>query len=295
VTNLGGSTAVLAALMVLGSAKGDAAILDTGFGFSSSIDDTTAGSNTLSPIIVLNSLAPNYNASQTVSVPGASASVDVSLSQGAGNVGLHGSASSSAVFNGLGIAQFEIYSYDLFSFSGSGSETFRYSLVLNANVNVTGDPTNSPDSQAYALLSLYANSSFSEQSQVQPNPGCTGNYCGLISSDEISTEAGSPTGPNRVVTGTIVVTGGSSIELGLNFQGLATNEAPQTAVATAQMSAEDTGYFTLTPVTPGAGFTTQSGLTYSLNPDTAAPEPGSVAMVLIGLAGLYAVRRWQVA
>ena len=50
----------------------------------------------------------------------------------------------------------------------------------------------------------------------------------------------------------------------------------------------DTGYFTVTPSSPGAGFTTASGQTYSVS--SAVPEPATWTLLVagLGLLGLAA-------
>ena len=60
--------------------------------------------------------------------------------------------------------------------------------------------------------------------------------------------------------------------------------------ASATFDASDTGFFTLTPITPGAGFTTASGLTYAASPDV--PEPATWMMLILGVAMIgFAARR----
>jgi hypothetical protein len=53
----------------------------------------------------------------------------------------------------------------------------------------------------------------------------------------------------------------------------------------------DTGYFTVTPLTSGAGFTTASGLTYS--PVSSVPEPSSVLPLSTAIALLFWIARLQ--
>jgi hypothetical protein len=53
-------------------------------------------------------------------------------------------------------------------------------------------------------------------------------------------------------------------------------------------NASDTGYLILTPVTPGAGFTTASGLTYATSPET--PEPATIMMVISGIVAIAGLR-----
>ena len=84
-----------------------------------------------------------------------------------------------------------------------------------------------------------------------------------------------------------------TVELGLLLDGSATTynytfEDPGSTAIKAQVDALNTGYFTLTPLSPGETFTTASGLTYAASPDT--PEPASVLMLLGGLAGIWVLR-----
>jgi hypothetical protein len=282
-------------------------IVDSGAGFAAAIQ-TVAGvsSTTDSPaqVIVLNSPAYTYSASQTAAVGNTTGSVSVNISPGAGNVGLHGSASSDALlasdFGSLADADFDLYWYDQFNITGTGPETFEYTLTLDGNASVTGAaPTIPPVSVAHGGLALYANASYQTWGPPQENPGCSA-LGGLGGCGEIGAIQLSSLGPQNgsTLTGDVTLDGGQSVELGLYLWArvLAANDPDEgygSANVLAQLNAADTGYFTLTPVTPGAGFTTASGLTYSANPDVATPEPAYTVLCGLGFMGVLAFRRFR--
>jgi hypothetical protein len=308
---LGIGSVVFGGLLISGTAKGST-IFDSGFGFSSTIQtsatNSTAGDEPPN-IIVLNSPSDSYSANQTASMF-STGFASVALTSGAGNVGLHGSASGDAPAQSQGTGQFDIYFYDAFNISGTGYQTFQYSLTLDGSATIVGDPLSDLGYSGVAGgLSLFANSSYQGLGNVQPNPGCSGiivlNYtqdqsaCSQIATIGVNTRSGLNVN-GGTVTGEISILGGTTIELGIYLFGDATaynfdTEDPGSADIYSQFNAADTGYFTLTPISQGASFTTQSGLTYTQDPDSAIPEPASAALLLIGIAGLCAARRrWSI-
>jgi hypothetical protein len=101
-----------------------------------------------------------------------------------------------------------------------------------------------------------------------------------------------PANPGGSISGELTVGGGTSVELGLYLIGGADTAGNNVGDPSESASFASTGFFTLSPVTPGAGFTTASGLTYSNDPTSAdVPEPASIVMLSMGLATLGAMRR----
>jgi hypothetical protein len=296
-------------------------IVETGFGLSSFIDTTAAsdingvGSQDAPPnILVLNSASQSYNQTQTASA-GGTGSVSVSVStgngtniglSGNGNIGLHGSASANAPGSSNATSEqasggFDLFWNDQFNITGSGTETFQYTLTLDGNVSLTGAPAlvGGPAS-AYGGLTLYANESYQGgPDDIVGIDGCTGFYyssqnnCGVINAIPISIVE---TTTGSTVTGDLSLPSGSSIELGLYLwaRTQAYNDFADSASSDilAQFKASNTGFFTLTPITPGAGFTTASGLTYAGDPDASTvPEPSYLFVMAFGITGLWAVRK----
>lgn len=295
---------------------GATTIVDSGAGFSSTLQ-TNAGSfhygmDDPANVQVMNSPLGPYSATQSASPGYGNATDSVGLTLGNGNVGLHGGASTNspsllppASDGSNDIGDFNIFSYDSFYFAGPGYETFQFTLALDGSVSITGDPaTDRGYSQATGNLNLYIDSSYQAPGNVQPDSGCTSANigriyvnsnevpCGQAASVHMATLQSIATG--STVTGTISIEGPMTVELGLYLYGTAstynyTFEDPGSTDIQAQVDALNTGYFTLTPLTPGETFTTASGLTYAASPDT--PEPASAVMLLGGLAGIWAVRR----
>jgi hypothetical protein len=297
---------------------GATTIVDSGAGFSSTLQ-TNAGSfrygmDDPPNIQVMNSPLGPYSATQSASPGYGNATDSVGLTLGNGNIGLHGGASTNSPSllppvspndGSNDIGDFNVYAYDSFYFAGPGYETFQYTLTLDGSVSITGDPvTDDGSSQATANLNLYIDSSYQTPGNVQPDAGCSSANigriyvnsnelpCGQAASVHMGTLQSIDNG--STVTGTISIEGPMTVELGLYLYGTAstynyTFEDPGSTDIQAQVDALNTGYFTLTPITPGATYTTASGLTYAASPDV--PEPAPALMLLGGVAGIWAVRR----
>jgi hypothetical protein len=188
--------------------------------------------------------------------------------------------------------------------TGTGTETFNYSVVLDGTESLSGAPSSDAYSGVSSGVYLIANQQYTTWGTFSNlNVGCTssnfgeGNDCGTIafklaslcaSGTCTTTQSGSI---NTTLSGTLTFSAGQQIQLGLylfsrtgsyNLIGVPNN-------IQTEFNAGDTAYFTLTPVTPGAGFTTASGLDYASAP--AVPEPSSAATLLTGLVALGALRR----
>ena len=223
-------------------------------------------------------------------------SISVSATRGNGNVGLHGAASASYVggYGGSAEAEFDLYTYDTFHIGGPAGahEQFQYTLTLNGSASTETDGYPGATA-AYGALSLTADSYWLEPGAVVPFPasscyagsGVDGNPCGIIATASLY-----PTSPtSQAATGTLTLVGGSTVQFGEYLW--ARVFTSQATSSSAVFDAADTGYFTLTPLTAGASFTTGSGLTYSASPDGAVPEPEAWAMLILGFGGLGVTMR----
>lgn len=183
-------------------------------------------------------------------------------------------------------AALDLFWFDTFTATGTGG-LYQYTLNLYVGQLVSGGT-----GLAYGGYDLWENEIYQAGNGVGNN-GCVNSpsYCGLIDRLNFTTVSGEP-GGYGVVTGEISIPAGTSVQLDEYMYGRAgTNfiDAPGT-IGEGIFNAINTGYMTLTPITPGAGFTTASGFTYSGNPDvTGVPEPGTFALFGSGIALLGAV------
>lgn len=286
-----GLAAGLAAFGLAASASAGTVTVPAGYGVAGYYGGALTGDT------YYNSSIPFF-ATASGSFGGGSGSVTISATPANGNVGLHGFASASygGEFEaGWGEAEFDLYAYDTFQISGQPGtyEQFQYTLTLNGSASTT---TNGyPEATAaYGSLALVGDANWIAPGEVIPSVSCdygvesNGNPCGVLSSLYLN-----PSAPaSQTVTGILTLAGGTSIQLGEYLW--SRDFASQATDASAQFNAADTGFFTLVPITPGASFTTASGLTYAASPDVGeVPEPATWAMLIlgIGMVGFAARRR----
>jgi hypothetical protein len=194
--------------------------------------------------------------------------------------------------NGIdGLANYNIAGSDTFYFNGTGSEVFDYTVNLAAIASI-GDTdlneTGGAHEDSYGYLYFLQNPVFSADAS-----GFLENSGSILCEVQLDAQ----TGGGSTCTGQLDVQGGSSLGLGLELVvrtaatgGGAGNVGPLSADFNASNA-----YFTLTPVTEGAAFTTASGLTYTAAPDAAASTPEPSTFLLFGVsliaAGLVRPRR----
>jgi hypothetical protein len=245
-----------------------------------------------------------FAASTSATTGAASASLAISATPQNGNIGLHGFAD--AALNGAqyeqagAFDQFDLYAFDTFYIGGpAGSfEDFQYSLTLDGTTSTTMTLGNADATRAYGALELFSDANWVEAGVVAPFSSChenfygnyyesNGNPCGMLAYLD-------PQG-DQTLTGIITLAAGSAVQLGemLSARAYVSQETTGSAI----FDASNTGFFTLTPITPGASFTTASGLTYAEFPDmpSGVPEPSTWALMLLGLATIgVAMRRKRV-
>ena len=265
---------------------------------------------------VLNDLPPDgynhpfiasepYSLSASASTPDTSAALSISAAPENGNLGLHGLATASLDTGGQFInpgagaeAAFDLYAYDTFSIGGTqgAPEQFQFALTLNGSAQGYTDGVADP-SNAYGGLELFSNSNWTDYGSVNPFASCSytgagyaspdGNPCGRFANIDLNMNSSN----SQTLYGILTLVGGTTVQLGemlWSRSSVGTEVTSQSAV----FDASDTGFFTLAPLTPGASFTTASGLTYASSPDVSAvPEPSTWAMMLLGFGLIGATLR----
>jgi len=276
-------TAVLSALPIIAASQ--TAMADPLYGIAYSLQAYGgAGSPSPNPdeTDLTSSSLPFSDSVSSIGTGAGNASISVSI--GNGNVGLHGLGSASTPGGNGSYGSFDLFYYDTFYISGSGLETFNFTLNLDATVTSTyptgQEQADGSSTSAYGGLELGENGSYVTWGTVT---GCC--Y------GSISVESGDPV--DNSYSGSLQLQGGTSVELDLYLYARTLSNAPldTTADISSEFDALNTAWLTLTPVTPGAGFTTASGLTYAAAPDTSVPEPSSLVLLGGGLFGLLASRR----
>jgi hypothetical protein len=242
-----------------------------------------------------------FSLSATANSGGASAALGISATPENGNMGLHGSASASfdtgSEFEDPGAqaeAAFDLYAYDTFYIGGTQGavEQFQYALTLNGSAQ--GYTNGIADaSLSYGGLGLFSNANWTDFGSVSPLSSCSpngagyaapdGNPCGRI--DSINLNMDSPA--SQTLYGILTLVGGSTVQLGeLLWARPSVGEGVTSQSAV--FDASNTGFFTLAPITPGASFTTASGLSYAQSPEIAGavPEPSTWALMLLGFGAI---------
>jgi hypothetical protein len=240
-----------------------------------------------------------FTASASASTDHSSASLALSADTANGNIGLHGSATAAIggvpgfLSPGYATDGFDLYEYDTFQIGGpaGAAEQFQYNLTLNGSVSGT---TVGGAIDAYGALQLFSDSNWEEPGTVIPFTTCnygleaSNNPCGMLASVYLT-----PNSSGGTVTGILTLIGGTTVQLGdlLWARASAGNAVSESSF----FDASDTGFFTLTPITPGASFTTASGLSYAASPEAAGavPEPSTWGMMLLGFGVIGAAMRRQ--
>ena len=187
-----------------------------------------------------------------------------------------------------------LYYWDTFTFSGPPNTTFliRYDLAFHRTLNVeTGlaDPFGINTASAEATLGLVEGEPSSSlignlAECVKKSANCLGipGIAGLYSHVDQNSRFDDPTH----LTGILKFHDGDIVQLGmaLSYDTHLENSSdfPYNSWLKSNIDAVDTGYFTLNSLTPGASFTTASGLTYT-NAPVGVPEPVTWTTVLLGL------------
>jgi hypothetical protein len=231
----------------------------------------------------------------------ASGSLSISAIPSNGNLGLHGFATASASDEaGLGStgasADFDLYAWDTFQIGGTTGavEQFQYTLTLDGSAS----SSSGSDAAAYGYYQLLADSSWTGFGTVSPFVNCNygvqanGNPCSLIATLDLSALSPGTQGL-QTLSGTLTLIGGTTIQLGQFLDARVSASDAYSDSASATFDASNTGWLTLTPIKPGASFTTASGLTYAQSPDAfgAVPEPSSWALMLLGFGAIGAAMR----
>ena len=184
---------------------------------------------------------------------GALANFSGSIDNGA----LHGYSqiNTGSSFDGNSEVGMDAYFFDTFQISGPAGQSGQFDITLNFD--------GSGKTSGTAAVGSYANTyNLLENGTVIPGI----QYTGMVATLAIPFGASAT---QKTSTIHLTLASGSSVVLGqlLQIRSAMQNEGSSGAIT---IDDSNTGYFTVTPVTQGFGFTTASGLTYS---QSAVPEP----------------------
>jgi hypothetical protein len=244
-----------------------------------------------------------YQAQASTTLYGAAASIQIRADTANGNLAVHGLAQSTVssptnIYFGDAEADFDLYAFDTFTIQGPSNQYNQFNVTLNLNGSAVASPNYYGHSggDAYGYLQLMENMRYLGQAGSFAQVGdCAfnysqGNYCGVEAQLPLYWDQSSPTS----VSTTLYLASGSTVQLGL---ALLAREGAYVGIgsgaAFGAFDASNTGWFTLTPISDGASFTTASGLTYAASPEggPGVPEPATWAMMLVGLFGVGALMR----
>jgi hypothetical protein len=254
-----------------------------------------------------------YTKDGSVAIGAASGTASVSATINNGNVGLHGFSQSDVSVNAdaknaYAEGGFDLYAYDMFTITGTPGTRAQFQFILTLRGSASELSSTLGANGSTGELGLFVNSSWSGPGTVIFNASCadggsnafgqgsadsSGNPCGgLLGAIQLGNTGVYPTSGTNSATLSLAV--GSTVEIGEYLYGR--TGAYGSSYGGAEPSegvfdVADTGWFTVTPLTPGAGFITASGLDYSDSPEAAMPEPSGVTLLCAGLFALAALRR----
>lgn len=202
-----------------------------------------------------------------------SASVDASITTNQGFTELHATldAGAYAVQFGSGGANVYMMYRDTLTFHNSGTATYEFHLHLDDFISADY-PTYHDSNADIQVTQLAGGVFFGHNLQTFDQP-------------DIHSSIHDSVVDITIADGTV-----NAIELQLFAQIFASAYIDSNGLEsnTAHLDASDTGYLTITALTPGATFDAASGTSYALpSADTSSvPEPGTIVMMVSGLTGL---------